>query len=129
MKIIDVSIYMQRVLAFDCYDEFEKYCKEHNVIESEEDEMMRLGSSGLAGVIEYETPIRDEEGNEIQADLFLALREKRLDDLSHEALHVAWTILENAGVNVDYEQQEPITYLAQYIFREYCKKFKWKYKF
>jgi len=128
MKIIDVDIYMQRILAFDCYEDFEKYCKEHNVLESEDDVSLREASNGLAGVVEYTSPIEDEDGNEIQADLFLALREKRLDDLSHESLHVAMTILENAGVNVDYEQQEPLAYLMQYIFREYCKKFKWKYK-
>jgi len=127
LKYINVDVYMQRVLAFDCYDDFEDYCKTNKVVEDEDDEIMRHGSSGLAGVVEYEEPIDSEHGK-VDADLFIALREKRLDDLSHECLHSSWMILENAGVKVDFENQEPLTYLSQYLFREYCKAFKWKYK-
>ena len=39
----------------------------------------------------------------------------------HESIHAAWDVLNHVGVNVDYDNQEALTYLAEYIFTETLK--------
>lgn len=35
--------------------------------------------------------------------------------LAHEAVHCAWSVLENAGVKVSYDNDEPLAYLVDRI--------------
>jgi hypothetical protein len=41
--------------------------------------------------------------------------------LAHECIHAAWGILEACGVVVEYENQEPLTYLTHYLVGEVCR--------
>lgn len=44
-----------------------------------------------------------------------------LDVVCHEAIHCAIEILSNLGITVGPEEQEPLCYLADHLFTEYCK--------
>lgn len=127
MKIIDVDVYMQRVLIFNNYQTLKSYCEQNNVVLEDENATIFEDSNALAGVLDYREPITSDEG-EIEADFFIALSTNRYDDLSHECFHCAFLILQNAGVECTFENQEPLAYLMQFLFREYCKAFNWKYQ-
>lgn len=44
-----------------------------------------------------------------------------LDTLAHECLHASLRIMEEIGMTVDCEHDEPAAHLAGYLFRTYCK--------
>lgn len=49
------------------------------------------------------------------------IREPSPSLVMHESIHAAWDILDHVGVNVDYDNQEALTYMAEYIFTETLK--------
>lgn len=126
MKIIDIDIYQQRVLIFDTYDSLYDYMNENNVDLDVELAETIESSRGIAGGMCYKFPLQDDKYGERNADFFLALNERKMDILAHEAIHSSWDILDNAGVKVTYKNHEMLSYLSQFIFREYCQAFGWK---
>jgi len=119
MKRIPVDIYRQEVLLFSSYKELERYCKKEDIdLEERSWDGLKASmeaSEAMAGVLMYP----DGSGA-----FYIALESITLGNLLHECIHGAFFILENAGVEISFKNQESITYLSQYLFEEAVSKLK-----
>ena len=116
MKKITVDVYEQEIMIFESKRHFDKWVKK-NPVEDQEALCEKMGvCSGLAGLL-------CTTSNE-HAWWFIYLEEKDLSTLSHEALHLAYMILDMVGIEHDINNHEALAYLQGHIFKEAATKLK-----
>lgn len=117
MKKIKVDVYDQIVYAFDSEKALEKFCNQKGFFY---DEYTTRMSYGCAGVLVPE----DEESEDQSGAFFILVKSKSVPLVVHECAHVAVYILSCLGISYDVDNQEPLAYLSEYLFKEYCRQFK-----
>lgn len=114
MRKIKVDMFGQEVLLFDSRKDIDKWLKK-NPIESQEDFETSLDTcTGLSGAVLTED----------DAHWVVYLAEKDLRTLTHECVHMAYFLLDVAGVEHDVTNHEVFAYLQDYLFGECAKALK-----
>lgn len=95
-------------------DKYREYIKdEFNM----EDEVIKSGFAGESNLFENKTVIPFHYVSLIWLNKFV-WNVSCYETLGHEILHTAYSILNIAGIKVNYKNHEPLTYLWSWIYRQ-----------
>ena len=120
MKKINIDMFDQVIYAFDSNKSVEKYCERNGYILSDNIRDVASSSDGYVAVLSSE-PNDDDISHSI---IIMVVTSNSLPLIVHECVHAAIFLLDLVGISVSPEEQEPVAYLTEYIFKSYCKKFK-----
>lgn len=99
----------QPVLFFKDNEEYSSFVKRKKI----GDDFDSSGYAGHSGVI-------GTDGG-LPVMFYIVCEDQTLETACHESLHCAMNILHALGIDFGAHNQEPLCYLHEYIFKEYCK--------
>jgi len=115
MKKISIDVYGQTLLIFESRADFNRWEKRNPINGRTERHREMDTCDGVAGVLVTEDDV---------AHWFIYLESCNLRTLCHEALHVAYMMLDLVGIEHNVDNHEALAYLTDFIFGECANKMK-----
>lgn len=113
MKLHKVGVYGVSVGFAKDFKDIKRYLVKEDYWEDVEDSLGQFEDSEAEGGLTVSIP---------SENIYIMMcADNNLDVVCHEAIHCAISILSDRGITVGPEEQEPLCYLADHLFTEYCK--------
>lgn len=112
VKEVEVPLYDQTLIITNDFEKLLKHLARKYKIIWDYDP---VGQAGF--VTKFENP-------DTGASLIILCSINDLQTITHECVHAAWGVLETVGIEVSFENQEPLAYLTDWIFQATIKAFK-----